>query len=85
MIYLPWAVFLAAVSAMIWQGFKAKREYLRQARERQEFSEAVARETPAAKALVAGRGQGQVPELAEALGGGQKRGSPNAIGFGASR
>lgn len=86
MIYLPWVAFFAAISWMIWQGFKAKKEYLRQRRERQEISEAVAREAMTEKALiVGGRGQGQVPELAEALGGVQKKGSPNAIGFGASR
>jgi len=86
MIYLPWAAFLAAISWMIWQGFKAKKEYLRQKHERQQISEAVAREAMTEKPLsVGGRGQGQVPELAEALGGGQERGSRNAIGFGASR
>ncbi|HEV2305968.1 MAG TPA: hypothetical protein VGR93_10645 [Candidatus Acidoferrales bacterium] len=83
MIYLPWAAFVVAVVWMIRQGFSAKKEYERRARERQQLSESVAREAPRERALLAGRGQGQAPELAETLG--QKRGSPNAIGFGASR
>ena len=29
MIYLPWIVFLLGVAYMIWQGDKAKKEYLR--------------------------------------------------------
>ncbi|HEY5174208.1 MAG TPA: hypothetical protein VII95_01430 [Terriglobales bacterium] len=29
MIYLPWAAFLLAMAWMIRQGFKAKKEYLR--------------------------------------------------------
>jgi hypothetical protein len=29
MIYLPWIVFLLGIAYMIWQGDKAKREYLR--------------------------------------------------------
>lgn len=85
MIYLPWVAFLAAILWMIWQGSKAKKEYLRQVRDRQEFSDTVAREAPIERALTASRGQGQAPELAETLSGGQRRGSPNAIGFGASR
>jgi len=30
MIFLPWIAFLLGVSYMIWQGTKAKKEYLRQ-------------------------------------------------------
>ncbi len=30
MIFLPWIAFLLGVAYMIWQGTKAKKEYLRQ-------------------------------------------------------
>jgi len=33
MIYLPWIVFLLGVAYMIWQGDKAKKEYLRRKKE----------------------------------------------------
>jgi hypothetical protein len=29
MIFLPWIAFLLGISYMIWQGTKAKKEYLR--------------------------------------------------------
>ncbi len=36
MIYLPWIAFLLGVAWMIWQGNKAKREYLRRKAEEKE-------------------------------------------------
>jgi hypothetical protein len=35
MIFLPWIVFFLGISYMIWQGTKAKKEYLRRKSEQE--------------------------------------------------
>ncbi len=40
MIYLPWIAFLLGIAWMIWQGNKAKREYLRRKAEERARGEA---------------------------------------------
>jgi len=73
MIYLPWIAFLLGIAWMIWQGDKAKREYLRRKVEEKERARREAREDEFVKGLSA-PGQGQVTELAKTFGGGtQKR------------
>lgn len=73
MIYLPWIAFLLGIAWMIWQGNKAKREYLRRKVEEKERATREAREDELVKGLSA-PGQGQVIELAKTFGGGaQKR------------
>ena len=87
MIYLPWIVFVVGILVMFLQGLRARRKYLRFKAERPKTHiDVTARNTQTDGTPTAqDRGQGQTPELAEALGGGQKRSSSNAIGFGASR
>jgi hypothetical protein len=38
MIFLPWIAFLLSISYMIWQGTKAKKEYLRRKTEQERLA-----------------------------------------------
>jgi hypothetical protein len=40
MIYLPWIVFLLGMAYMIWQGTKAKKEYLRRKMDQEKLTRA---------------------------------------------
>jgi len=73
MIYLPWIAFILGIVWMIWQGNKAKREYVRRKVQEDERARREAREDELVRGLTA-PGQGQVTELAKTFGGGtQKR------------
>lgn len=73
MIYLPWIAFLVGIGWMIWQGTKAKREYLRRKAQEKERAAREAREDELVRGLSA-PAQGQASELAKTFGGsGQKR------------
>lgn len=72
MIYLPWVAFLLGIALMIWQGSKAKKEYLRRQAEEKERARREAREDELVEGL-RGPGQGQVADLAKTFGGGAQR------------
>lgn len=85
MSYIPLVAFFLATAWIVWRGYSARRDYLKHRLEEFEARSAEqARSERSVQSLTPAGRQGDVPELAQALGGGQKKGSPNAIGFGAS-
>jgi hypothetical protein len=85
MIYLPWIAFLAGILWMIWQGDKAKGEYLRRRKaEEEEKARIMVQEKEIGPALKEyERRQSRTPELAETFGGrGQRGGSVYGSGSG---
>lgn len=66
MIYVPWAVFVFGIALLVWWGRRAKAEFVR--RKLEEHRTGPSSGTPV-EGLRAAEGQGQAPQLVEALAG----------------